>query len=262
MRAGVVLAQIMRIVGGHQRNAGLRGQAVDHGEHARIRLQAVVLQFQEEILRAEQVGVFVGQALGFFVTVRQQGLIDVAAQARRQRDQALGMPRQQVLIDARLVIEPVQVAGGNQLDQVAIAFLVLAQQHQVVVAVGVALDGVALLRDVHLAADHRMDALLPWRCCKTRPRRTDCRGRSWPRRASSARPRGPSTARFRRRRRAANNRCGNADGQTAGAWNSNPGGDLYYSGPRVPTRATYQIVGRQTDVLRDPSSRMARFPPG
>ncbi len=70
------------------------------------------------------------------------------------------MARQQIFIDARLVVETVQVAAGDKLDQVAIAFLVFAQQHQVVVAVGVAFDGVALLRDVHLAADHRMDALL------------------------------------------------------------------------------------------------------
>ena len=135
MRARVVLAQIVRIVGGHQRNAGVGRQAIDQRQHARVRLQAVILQFQEEILRAEQVGVFVGHALGLVVAVRQQRFVDVAAQARRQRDQALGVPREQVFIDARLVVEPIQIAGGDQLDQVAIAFLVFAQQHQMVVAV-------------------------------------------------------------------------------------------------------------------------------
>ena len=66
---------------------------------------------------------------------------------------------QQVVIDARLVVEAFQVRGGDQLDEVAIAFLVFAEQHQVVVAVGIAARLVALLRNVHLAADHRMDAL-------------------------------------------------------------------------------------------------------
>ena len=137
VRAGVVLAQIMRIVGGDQRNAGVGRQAIDQRQHARVLLQAVILQFQEEILLAEQVGVFVGQAAGVFVTIGQQRFVDIAAQARRERDQAFGMARQQVLIDARLVVKTFQIAGGDQLDQVAITFLVFAQQHQMVVAIGV-----------------------------------------------------------------------------------------------------------------------------
>ena len=120
----------------------------------------MILQLQEEILLAEQVAVLVGQALGFVVAVRQQGFVDIAAQARRERDQAFGMARQQVFVDARLVIETVQIPGRDQLDQVAITGLVFAQQHQVVVAIGIVLDALPLLRDVHFAADHRMDAVL------------------------------------------------------------------------------------------------------
>ena len=160
MRAGVVLAEVVRIVGDHQRNPGVARQAMDLRQHFLIRIQAVILQLQEEILLAEQVAVLVGQALGFVVAVGQQGFVDIAAQAGRERDQAFGMARQQVFIDARLVIETVQVTGGDQLDQVAVAGLVFAQQHQMVVAVGIALDGLPLLRDVHFAADHRMDAVL------------------------------------------------------------------------------------------------------
>ena len=73
-----------------------------------VLLQAVILNFEEEIVLAEHVGVAVGQALGFLVAVRQDGFVDVAAQAGRQRDQALGVLRQQVLVDARLVVEAFQ----------------------------------------------------------------------------------------------------------------------------------------------------------
>ena len=135
VRARVVLAQVMRIVGGDQRNAGVGRQAIDQRQHALIGFQAVILQFEEEILRAEQVGVFVRDAARVFVAIGQQCFVDIAAQARRQRDQTLGMPRQQILIDARLVVETVQIAGRDQLDQVAITLLVFAQQHQVVVTV-------------------------------------------------------------------------------------------------------------------------------
>ena len=83
------------------------------------------------------------------------------AQACRQRDQPLGVPRQQLLVDPRLVVEPLQECRRDQVDQVAVAFLALAQQHQVVVPVRVRAALVPLLRDVHLAADDRLHPLLP-----------------------------------------------------------------------------------------------------
>ena len=47
------------------------------------------------------------------------------------------MAREQVFINARLVVEAVEVAGGDQLDEVAIALLVLAEQDKMVIAIGV-----------------------------------------------------------------------------------------------------------------------------
>ena len=69
------------------------------------------------------------------------------------------MPREQVLIDAGLVVEAFEVGGGDQVDEVAVAFLVFAEQDQVVVAVGIGAGLVALLRDVDFAADDGLDAL-------------------------------------------------------------------------------------------------------
>ncbi len=157
--AGVGLAQVVGIVGGDQRDAGVGRQAMHQRHDFGVGLQAVILQFEEEILGAEQVCVFVGDAARVFVAVLQESFVDVAAQACRERDQALGVAREQVLIDARLVVEAVEVAGGNQLDEVAVAFLVFAQQHQVVVAVGFAAHADALLGDVDFAADHGVDAV-------------------------------------------------------------------------------------------------------
>ncbi len=120
----------------------------------------MVLDFEKVIALPEDIGIGEGQPLGFVVLVGKDRLRDVAFQARRKRDQPLGMLRQQVQIDARLVVEPVQVGGRNQLDEVAVALLVFAQQHQVVVgAVGARL--VPLARDIHLAADDGMHAGLP-----------------------------------------------------------------------------------------------------
>ena len=62
VRARVGLAQVVRIVGGDQRDAGVRSEAMHQRHDLRVGLQAVILQFEEEILVAEQVGVFVGDA--------------------------------------------------------------------------------------------------------------------------------------------------------------------------------------------------------
>ena len=105
VRAGVFAAQIMRVVGGDERNAGFDRQAVDLRREALVLLEAVVLNFEEEILLAEDVAVGVGQAAGVFVFVVEDGFVEVAAQARREADEAFRMGGEQVLIDARLVVE-------------------------------------------------------------------------------------------------------------------------------------------------------------
>ena len=80
------------------------------------------------------------------------------------------MRGQQFLVDARLVIVALQVGGGDQLDQIPVAGLILRQQHQVVVGVPPArarlLLQAAARRHVNLAADDRLDALLPRRAVK------------------------------------------------------------------------------------------------
>src|ERR1035437_3049986 len=158
VRAGVVAAQIVRVVGDHQRRAGFRRQPVDRRYQALVLFEVVVLDFEEEIAFAEDVRIGVCGAAGFVVAVGQQDFGNVAAQAGGHADQPFGVPREQVLVDAGLVIEAFQEARGNQVDEVAIAFLGLAEQDQVIVAVGVAAGFVALLRNVDLAADDRAHA--------------------------------------------------------------------------------------------------------
>ena len=93
-----------------------------------------------------------------FIFIGEDSLGDVAAETGREADQPFRVLRQEIEIDARLVIEPVKVGGGDELDEIAVALLRLAQQHQVVVAILIGARLVPLLRDVHLAADHGMHA--------------------------------------------------------------------------------------------------------
>ena len=82
------------------------------------------------------------------------------------------MAREQFVIHARLVIEAVQISGRDQLDQIAIAFVVLAQKHEVVRALRF---GAAILvivrRNVHFTADDRLDAVRGGLVIKVRSRK-------------------------------------------------------------------------------------------
>ena len=81
---------------------------------------------------------------------------------RRQADspiKPLLCLRQQILVDARLIVEPFQVSGRDQLDQVLVALLRLAQQDEVIVAVRIRAGLMTLLRNINLAPDDGMDTL-------------------------------------------------------------------------------------------------------
>ncbi len=160
VRPRIALAHVVRIVGGNERNARLLRQPQQFRNHDLVLIQAVILNLEKEVLLSEHVGVAVGQTLGFLIAIGHDGLVDVAAQAGRHRDQALGVPGQQILVDPGFVVKAFEKRGGHQLQQIAIAILVLAQQHQVVVAIGFTAAGQTLLRDIHLASDHGMNAFL------------------------------------------------------------------------------------------------------
>ncbi len=82
-----------------------------------------------------------------------------ALQAGRQADQSLRMLGEKLLADARLVVEAVQRCLGDDLHQVAVAFVALGEHNQVVVAVAFGRGAmVVLLADVELAPEDWLDA--------------------------------------------------------------------------------------------------------
>ncbi len=57
-----------------------------------------------------------------------------AAQASGKRDEPSAVLSQQVVIDARLVVEPFQESGGYQLHQVVVTLGIFAEQNEMIVA--------------------------------------------------------------------------------------------------------------------------------
>ena len=91
------------------------------------------------------------------VMLERQFFGNFALQAAGQSDQSLRVLGQKFLADSRLVVEAVQRSLGDDLHQVAIAFVVLRQHDQVVVGVALGRRAVVfLLADVQLAAQDRL----------------------------------------------------------------------------------------------------------
>ena len=158
---GLVLVDVVQVVGDDQRQANLRGQAEELLVEPSLLGQAVILELEEEAVLAEDLAVFAGQAPRALPVVDLEGARDFAVQAGGKPDQALAVPGQVLAVDAGLVVVAVDMGVGHEPAQVAVAGPVLGQQDEVE-GLGV---GLALLvghrppGDVGLDADDRLDAL-------------------------------------------------------------------------------------------------------
>ena len=162
---GVVGAQVVAVVGGHQRQLEVIGkldqEIIDRG----LLRDAVGLQFQIEPVR-EQGSVLSGHGHGRVLALFQKLLVDLALEAGRQGDEPLAVSAEQLLVDPGLVVHALGIALGDQLQQVLVAGHVLGQQHEMVArAAGIAVVAAAG-RHVDLAAEDGLDPGLLGRVVK------------------------------------------------------------------------------------------------
>ncbi len=76
------------------------------------------------------------------------------------------------MVHARLVIKAIEISRRNQLDQVSVAFVVLAEQHKMIRAFGIGAAALVIVRrNVHLAADDRLHAMRRRLVIKSRSRK-------------------------------------------------------------------------------------------
>ncbi len=165
VRLEVVAPQVVHVVRADHRQAELTRQPGQAGVDDALLVQALILQLEEEAVRAQDVAIGGGGRLRPRVAVLVDALRDLALEAAAQADQPAGMRGQQVLVDAGLVVEAFRIPRGHQLDQVVEALVGLGQQHQMVgrLAGRAALRAAIARRDIHLAAENRLDAPLPRR---------------------------------------------------------------------------------------------------
>ena len=150
---------VVGVVGEHERQAELAGEGHEPRVEAAELLLPVLLQL-DVVTAGEDVGVPAERLAGVRLALLGERRHDLARGAAGERDQAVRVPRQQLAVDARAVVEAFEVGGRGELQQVAVPGLVLREQREVP---GRARRGVAVeaapRRDVALEADDRVQAV-------------------------------------------------------------------------------------------------------
>ena len=174
VRVRVGGVEVVDVAGRDERQAHLLGERDQLRVQRLLLLEPGVLDLDvgrvapEYLREPVEVGVRVG------VAALVERARDASREAAGEGDEPLRVPLEQLPVDARLVVVPLEVAERGELDQVRVALARLREERQVRVALRLRAP---VVRDVHLAADDRLDA----RACappgRARPRRPASRGR-------------------------------------------------------------------------------------
>ena len=131
---------------------------------------AVVLQFQVKIFRAENLLEPINSFTRLGKLVLQNRLGNLAREAAGKRDESFLVRFEQFAVNARLVIIAFQVRGSGELDEIFVAGLVLGKQDEMIINVAPATGGffleTAAGSHVNFAADDGFDAFRARRLVK------------------------------------------------------------------------------------------------
>jgi hypothetical protein len=157
MRLGVALVRVVRVVGGEQRRVELARHLHELRVDVALLRQPVILQLDEEGVAPEDLLEARRGVARRGVVPRHQLLAHQPAEAAARRDETFAVLLEQIEVDARLVVEAVEIRVRRDLDEVAVSGVRLREQRQVVDVVVGAPGPVepAPTDEVPLAADHR-----------------------------------------------------------------------------------------------------------
>ena len=127
----VLPGEVVGVVGDHQGDAGLPVEAEDALGRLPLGGDAVVLELQVVAPRPEDLLHLQGVGLGPLVVAPQEEPGHRPRQTGREGDEPLRVLPQQVHIHPRLDVKALQKGLGDQVAQIPVAHLVLAQEHQV-----------------------------------------------------------------------------------------------------------------------------------
>ena len=155
VRARVLVAEVVDVAGRDEPEPGALGHLRKERVNSLLRLEVRVLHLDVGRVLAEDLDepVHLGRRVGGPGLLER--LADPPGEAAGERDQPLGVGLEQLPVDARLVVVALEVAGRGELDQVGVAGVVLGEEREVSVPLGL---GAAVVADVDLAAENRLDS--------------------------------------------------------------------------------------------------------
>ena len=163
VRVLIGVLEVVHVVCRDQRKTQLARNRQQALVHDALFVDALILHLEEEILRAQDVAEARRSLERLAGLVRAQARRHLPLEAAAEPNQALGMLREQVLVDPRLVIEPFGVAGRHELHEVVKALGGLREQDEMIRRLAGRARLVAPIsrRHIDLASEDGIDAPLP-----------------------------------------------------------------------------------------------------
>ncbi len=163
VRLEVRVLQVVNVVGDDELEPQVFRNRLQAGVDDLLLVDALILHLEEEILAPEDVAVRCGRGNGLVLLLRADAGRHLPLEAAAQTDQSFGVLREQRLVDTRLVVETLGIAGRDELDKVVVPLRGLGEQHQVIgrLTRRSALRAPIARRDVDLAPENRIDPALP-----------------------------------------------------------------------------------------------------
>ena len=133
---GVVLQQVVGVVRGHEGQARALPHARERAVHPPLLLEPVLHHLEEEPALVEDLAELAHhpQRLGLVAVAQRHP--ELAGEAAGEADDPPVVLLQELLVDARTVVEALGVPRGHELDEVVVALGAGGEQGQVVVGVG------------------------------------------------------------------------------------------------------------------------------
>ena len=121
MRLSLLRADVVKIVRQDEWESNLRCELEELLVQSLLLWEAVILHLKVEALLAEDVAVAPRKCTRMLPVINLKGARDLTVQAAGESDQPLGILREVIKIDARLVVHAVKVRVGDETTEVAIA---------------------------------------------------------------------------------------------------------------------------------------------
>ena len=162
VRFHIFFINIVAVVRRHQRNL----QFLAHPHQALVdrplRRDAVILQFQKEIVRSKDIAVFLRRLARFLIHASRQIPRDLARQTRAECNNAFMVGSQHLVIHTRFIIKSLDKTLGDDLHQILIAGIIFRQQNHMIIAILAASRLPVKTRSgrhIDLTADDRLDPI-------------------------------------------------------------------------------------------------------